>query len=319
MKYVQMNKISEFNANIGPMIATQIKPYLDDKLAKGEKVAFLAFTRNTVRAIEDALHTLYPKQEVISLVPEKPFNSTIFSKFIAKFWDQVQYAPSPGMSVVVAQMIIDKLDFLVPNKDRALKNVQRILGEWQAESSGIILSWQTAYMNGVLSKDDFFENVKQNMLAFEIRRNAIRQALLSSQNEQIKQARLNTNAPFILSTIHSAKGLEFENTVVFYQNENDRMAEDKKRMYYVAFTRAMKSELILAYGTHKFPKIETDYATIVKTLEDKENGVVPVIVNSTEPDAEPVGGDESIAKARAFLKKQGYAVANKNKPDQTEE
>ena len=73
-----------------------------------------------------------------------------------------------------------------------------------------------------------------------------------------------------MSTIHSAKGLEFDNTVVVYQNEN-KMSEEKKRMYYVAFTRAMKSECIIAFDKVNNPKIQGDYDIIVKTLENKEN------------------------------------------------
>ena len=60
----------------------------------------------------------------------------------------------------------------------------------------------------------------------------------------------NTKANFYVSTIHSAKGLEFDNVVVLYQNKRD-MEEADKRMYYVAFTRAMQSEFIAVYDTIK--------------------------------------------------------------------
>ena len=72
----------------------------------------------------------------------------------------------------------------------------------------------------------------------------------------------------ILSTIHSAKGLEFDNVVIIYQNSN-ALDEEKKRMYYVAFTRAMKSEYIVAYDTVKSPQIEADYNTIVDSFKPK--------------------------------------------------
>ena len=44
------------------------------------------------------------------------------------------------------------------------------------------------------------------------------------------------------------------------------MAEDKKRMYYVAFTRAMKSEYILAYDTVASPQVQADYITVLEGL-----------------------------------------------------
>lgn len=44
------------------------------------------------------------------------------------------------------------------------------------------------------------------------------------------------------------------------------MGEEEKRMYYVALTRAMQSEFILAYNTVKSPQIEADYNAIINSL-----------------------------------------------------
>ena len=44
------------------------------------------------------------------------------------------------------------------------------------------------------------------------------------------------------------------------------MDEEKKRMYYVALTRAMKSEYILAYDTMVSPQIQADYLTVLEEL-----------------------------------------------------
>ena len=43
-------------------------------------------------------------------------------------------------------------------------------------------------------------------------------------------------------------------------------------MYYVAFTRAMKSEYIVAYDTVVTPKIQADYEAILENLHDKAQG-----------------------------------------------
>ena len=53
------------------------------------------------------------------------------------------------------------------------------------------------------------------------------------------------------------------------------MNEEEKRMYYVAFTRAMNSEYILAYGTVKSPQIDADYHTILHELSNG-NGATPI-------------------------------------------
>ena len=46
--------------------------------------------------------------------------------------------------------------------------------------------------------------------------------------------------------------------------------EPEKRMYYVAFTRAQKSEQIFAFDTLVRPKVLGDYETVVKTLEAED-------------------------------------------------
>ena len=98
--------------------------------------------------------------------------------------------------------------------------------------------------------------------------NAIKQSLLSETNRKQKESDLVKQATFILSTIHSAKGLEFDNVVTLYRNETG-LDEEKKRMYYVAFTRAMKSEFILAYDVSANPQIEADYFTVLERLHEK--------------------------------------------------
>lgn len=62
------------------------------------------------------------------------------------------------------------------------------------------------------------------------------------------------NAKILLSTIHSAKGLEYDNVVlvdvadgVFPSNSKDTDIEEEKRLFYVAMTRARKKLCIFAF------------------------------------------------------------------------
>ena len=102
-------------------------------------------------------------------------------------------------------------------------------------------------------------------------------------------------ADFVISTIHSAKGLEFDNTVVYYENASD-MQEPDKRKYYVAFTRAKKSEYIFAYDTLVKPKIVGDYARIIKDLEAKEKAVAKAAGVGTDADSDD-DKDDAAAEA----------------------
>ena len=137
--------------------------------------------------------------------------------------------------------------------------------QWISQEGPTVNAWVNQVNNGQITHDEFLDYLKDNMLQFEIQTNAVKQALLSAKNQDAKQSQNVSNAKFLLSTIHSAKGLEFDNVVVLYQNRA-QMEEDKKRMYYVAFTRAMKSEFIFAYDTVVSPQIQVDYNTVLKAL-----------------------------------------------------
>ena len=281
--YHRLLKITDFNDSLGSIFAVDIKPYIDAKLAAGEQVAFLAFTRNHIYKMQNILQGLYPDKKIINLVPDKMYNTVIFSEFIKKYWNEVQFIPTKSITVIVGQAIINKLQFLTYNYDKVLPIVQKMLAQWRADQQAIIDSWQNQYMSGQMSQNDFLNNVKESMLQFEIRNNAIKQALLSARNEENKKSQNANDADLILSTIHSAKGLEFDNVVVLYRNEST-LAEDKKRMYYVAFTRAMKSEYILAYDTVVSPQIEADYNAIVKSLHDKQTNAPTIVATPTDTD-----------------------------------
>lgn len=266
LHYERLNRISEFNDCLSSIFAIELKPYIDAKLAAGEQVAFLSFTRFQVNAMHDILQKMYPNATIANLVPEKVYNSTVFSEFIKRYWADVKFIPTKSIMNVIAQEIQHRLTYLVYDATKSQKHVSKMLQEWIQENYATVNVWQKAHMNGTMSLSDLLVNVRNNMLDFEIKRNAIRQSLVSARNQQNKQDQNANTANFLLSTIHSAKGLEFENTVVLYQAKND-MDEEKKRMYYVAFTRAMKSEFIIAYDTVVTPKIVADYDAIVDRLE----------------------------------------------------
>lgn len=268
LHYECLMKIGDWNEAMEACFAKNVQSYIDAKLAAGEQIAFLAFTRYNTYKIQDILKKMYPGKKIVTLVPEKQFDSTLFSSFIRKYWDDIKFAPTKNIMFTIGHEIANRLAYLVPNKDKSMPIMQKMLNDWRVQCAGDITVWYKQYVNKQMTKDTFLDNVKESMLRFEINMNAVRQALLSARNASQKTSDEIKDANFILSTIHSAKGLEFDNTVVIYRDES-MMSEEDKRMYYVALTRAMKSEFVLAYGTLKNPQIEADYKTVTDTLRAK--------------------------------------------------
>lgn len=268
LHYERLEKVADLEDKLPSLFAGYVDDYINKKVKAGEQVAFLAYTRRHVFNMEKIIQDRFPQLKIVNLVPSKGYNSTIMSEYIKRFWNQARFIPANSIANVVVQEIMGHLDELTPNPDIAKKQTQAMLADWVNEESGHINSWANELMQGKISHQEFMELVRDNMLQFEIKRNAVRQSLISAKNEEAKQNEDIKNANILLSTIHSAKGLEFQNTVVLYQAKND-MDEEKKRMYYVAFTRAMNSELVIAYDTVTHPKIQNDYDNIIDSLDKR--------------------------------------------------
>ena len=263
--YHQLNKLTDFHQELPGIFSTEIRSYIDKCLAKNEQVAILAFTRQDVAVIKQILENQYPTSSCVSLVPEKMYATTVISTFIKKYWNDIRFAPYANIMQVIFNEIMAHLTYLVYDDKRAAPHVQDMMMQWFKEQGGAVKSWINQFHNGQLTEKEMLDLIKDNLLKFEISTNAIKQSLLSSKNQQAKKDNAAADANFVISTIHSAKGLEFQNVIVLYRNEN-QMEEDKKRMYYVAFTRAMSTEYILAYDTMTSPQIQADYVTVLEHL-----------------------------------------------------
>lgn len=292
LHYEQLGKMSDFKPLIGTLIASPGQAYIDECLKRNEQVCVLAYERFTANTAADTLKRLYPNRTVANIIPEKMYNQTVFSTYIMKFWDQLNFAPNQTSKMKLTTFIIDdirhKLEDLVTSADRARPGVDTMLARWQNDEGATIDAWQDDYLAGKITKDEFLELVRDAMLSYEIRTNAVKQSLLSNKNAQAKAEQDAANADFVVSTIHSAKGLEFDNVIVFMKDVT-KMDEELKRMYYVALTRAKVSELIIAYGTHKKPKVQSDWNGVVTRLEEAEQALIEAqaeAIANPVPDAE---------------------------------
>lgn len=263
--YRQLQKVTDFHQELPAIFSLDVRPYIEKCLNAHEQVAILAFTRRDVAVIKQILENQYPDKSIVSLVPEKMYNTTVISSFIKKYWNDIKFAPYTNIVNIIQREIMGRLQYLIYNDQKAAPRIRQMLTDWAAKNTATIQTWINQVQNGQLTEAELLDLVKDNMIKYEIMNNAIKQSLLSAQNQQAKKDNAAANADFVISTIHSAKGLEFQNVIVLYRNEN-QMEEDKKRMYYVALTRAMQSEYILAYDTMSSPQIQADYITVLEHL-----------------------------------------------------
>jgi DNA helicase-2/ATP-dependent DNA helicase PcrA len=267
--YKYFQHLTKFREELGGFIAVDVRPYIEACLARGEQVAFLSYARMDISIVEKKLQEMFPNEHVANLVSDKTYATTVFSQYIKMFWNDVCQVDPADAAFVIHKGINDNLDQLTKNASKAAGSVARMTSEWWVSSSNDINGWLGLYQAGQMTAEEFFNRLRDNVLGFEISHNSVKQSLMNQKNRERKEKNLNAKAKLVVSTIHGAKGLEFDNVVVIHKYTPD-MKEADKRMYYVALTRAMKSEYVLSYGSAKKPRIEADYELLVGALERRD-------------------------------------------------
>lgn len=314
LEYKLYPQISKFRDDLATHLAVDTRRWIEERLARGEQVAFLGYARAEVGIIEKKLQEMFPREHVSNLVSERTYSTTVFSQYIKMFWNDVTQVDPGDAAFVIAKGITDNLGELTRKAvtDAAAAAVAKMVSDWWSQNNAHINGWLGLYQAtpSLLTKDEFFERLRENVLAFEISHNAVKQSLMNQKNRERKEKNLAAQAKLVVSTIHGAKGLEFDNVVVLHKFDA-QMAEDNKRMYYVAFTRAMKSMFVLSYGNAKKPRIESDYQLLVTALE-KRDAVAVLRQQGLDIDAM---SDDDVEAALAALR--GQAVAEEENEAQS--
>lgn len=278
-----------FDTTIAHTIAVDTRKYIQEVFDRKEQVAILAYKHAILNSIEKHLQNVYPDKKIVKISPSRGNDSTLFSKFIAMFWDNVTYTPPLNILITIRREIMANINALTSYKSqnvvqKTIKIATDMMDEIDKTYGGTVANWQKQVANSVMTTQEMLDELKKLLISYEIKRNSAAQAVRSAKAAKAKEDLGINDADFILSTVHSAKGLEFDNVMVYYDN-NPNDGEPEKRLYYVAFTRAKKSEFIVAFGEQARPKIQGDYDRIVKTLEAQAQANTPVAATAGNDDS----------------------------------
>lgn len=249
-----------------PSMVIAVKDWVQDKLNKHQQVCFLAYTRKDIAKFESIIDTLWPGRAKINIVPAKFNSNSYFSKYIYYLGDDFVHRVNNDVTLEITRHMMDNIDRITRN-DNQKSLVSDMLSQWEADSRQTFLLLDMRLARGEITQEQFTEQVFQSLVEYEINKNAMKQHLISAANEKVKQEDM-SNYDFVVSTIHSAKGLEFDNVVLLY-DESRKNSEEDKRMYYVALTRAKQSECVLAYNTTVSSNILMAYEEMAAALAPK--------------------------------------------------
>lgn len=243
----------DINDTLPLIIKENLKDYIEEKLNNKEQICLLAFSKVHGLIMQNAIAEKYPDKSIINITSKRVKNITYFSKFICRFWEDTKFYDIDKFIPSVVQGMYTNINYFTYGDQ--IDNLQDFIRKWLTSEDTTLRNWTKQAKAKNITKDELRQYVRDNMLDFEIKTNAIKQRLLSGKNEDLKDTE---GKDFIISTIHGVKGLEFDNVIVLIKN-SELNKEDCKRLYYVALTRAIKSEYVIAYDTIKEPVIVSAY------------------------------------------------------------
>ncbi len=243
---------------------TKMRPWIDRRLAKGEQVAILSrYNAGGAMALENTLKNMYPDKKVVNICPPKNITETALSAFMMRNHDQLPYLPLKDLMNTISTMILTEAK---PKKSASrFAALTEWLNRWIAQDQHKVNDWILQVEQGYLSRDAFLRIFEDSVLDYEIRNNHIKQHFLNEVRDDNRDS--GTDADIVISTVHSAKGLEFDN-VIYVCNEGLH-GDDEKRVNYVAFTRAKKDLYVIGYNSTKTSRLVQAYDDIIKARQDK--------------------------------------------------
>lgn len=243
-----------------------VREYVDEKLLNDERVAFLSHKGSHVKIMEETLNRLYPQLKVVNLRNDRPYTLALFSEFLKDEADTVNTLPIDQFHASFYHAFSKYISNAQSKRGQSSTLTQKyadiMLAKWTGECQQACANVALAYKGKQLTTDEARKELASIVLQCEIRHNAMLQSIASQRSEERKNSDDAQNAPLVVSTIHSAKGLEFDNVVLLVMDDKLPIQE-QMRMYYVGMTRAQKSELIMAVSKTTRSTLGTIYQDLL--------------------------------------------------------
>lgn len=245
--------MNEYVAGLSEFIEEDVefREWFLERVRKGEQIAVMGWTRQEVleagERIEEMLRTNgLGHIEVTSIMSDRDQPMTLLSKFATN--DQRMLRTNDPRNANYMSAITTTAESFVQTRyrhasskqaafyvDYIVRHIKEITNtpQWSAWMNDLSQGRATIYQAGSF--------LIQEMLKSETRKNAMEQHLRKQKDQPDIE-----NCPIILSTIHGTKGLEFDHTVVmFNEAKKGSTSQESLRMMFVALSRAKQSEFII--------------------------------------------------------------------------
>lgn len=254
---------------------TQLAKWICDKYQKHEKIALIAYRRKEADALKDYAQEVIQKNfnklpQTLSLNPKPTYADSSLTTALnneANTLSKLKINSSfiSEYEKIINQSIIDTQTLRHISKPFVPDYVVELFA--RLKNSVYMANLIKLVIGGAKPISLLHAKMKRELIDAEVRYNNIRQSQLNNKHREFINEHLN-DAEIITSTIHSVKGLEFDNTIV-YCREPSTLSQEDARMYMVALTRAKSHEYILngyrPTSANDHANIETDQLAMFHT------------------------------------------------------
>lgn len=222
-----------------------------ERIKKGEQVAIMGWTRKEVVDAGEVIEKILKDNnlghiQITNIMSNNERPMTLLSRFARTKCDILR-SLDPANPHYLDELKRQVEDFVSRKFSKSSSKQSTFYNDFIFRNIRVVVeapawkSWLTDYHNNNVNKYQVGSHLIQQLLRLETRKNAMDQFLRKQ-----KEVPNYDECPIILSTIHGTKGLEFDHTVVLF-NEAKRGAtsQESLRMMFVALSRAKKSEFII--------------------------------------------------------------------------
>lgn len=224
----------------------EISEWIIEKLKNKEQIGVLSYTKKDNNTLKKFIENLLAKRNVnakeVSLISENKKPSTIMSDIFiqdkAVFHTLNKNADIDTQIRLICERSINRNSWSKSKKTNPKIKIVQYKLNILFNNPNYIKS-KAMFANGNLTTDGFVKILSDIIIKEEIKEATMNNILNKRDTPDTE------DADIIYSTIHSAKGREFDNTIVLYNNLTSYShTQETMRLYFVALSRAKKSELI---------------------------------------------------------------------------
>lgn len=238
LSYFEEQSLKQFRKNLTKYLnSLDLKNKVKNLIKDGKQVAILTETKYTLDLIYNYLDNINKENKILNLSPNRDYMTDLFTTLCINF----TFDNNIDSMSQIKNRIIDINTFTTYG---TILNNKRLFNEFMQNMAVELMKFDISYKGN----ENYDTKLKSKLISYEIERN---KKIMNLKNN-IKTEDMN----IIYSTIHSAKGLEFDHVFLFFNVKNSLPEEDKRKLY-VGLTRAKQSEHIICFDNVKNPNIKT--------------------------------------------------------------